>query len=945
MATNGGSGSGVNVNVGADLSRLRQEFQQAQTSVDRSLTEIVNRLGQLGDAANRAEREIQNTGNKMSGSFSGAAGAISGSITGLITKIGGLVAAYAGLQAIMGGFSGTRQLIDDTDALAQNMGVSAERASAYREALQGLDIGVDTFTAASGKMMETLSSNQGIFEKWGVAVRDSNGNLKSQEELFQSTLTRIGEFKDGSDRAAAAQKLLGVDLDTANKLLLLNKENIDAGAAAAEQYGSVVSGDMVSANDDLKAAMVDMNAALDGLKLAFFSNLIPAVTAFIDVISSNLPAAIDFLKGASLVVIGVFEDVWDIGAYIFEQIKSVMESFFSETGVQSIDWSAAVQTAMDVVKAAIVIIVGTFQYMATAVKAAAEIIGIAIGFIVQSVMDLANLNPRAIAGNFTTAMEMAAESSRKANAEIAKNIANIRTNLANIGNGVNIASSTNPLTGLREALTGGGTAPSRPQRYNTNGPTGGTRVTNENVKGGGGGGGGNDEASKLIKAQTDLIEAELNAQLDLMREKNRQEKNMLDEQLRSNEISYRDYYARIGEMAKAESQKQIEIKQKELEALEKLQKTAKNESDKVAVQAQIVKLQSEINVLKEKEGEIDRENARALKQKMEDLKKMRIDLANELSQTSGIMNFDAEFAAVEERYRDMKERMTAEGDTEGLGMLEKLLGYKKADLQIQEFQQKYDLLQTNIRTREIELETQAKRRGTTDATLQKQKLALQREELDNLIELKQKQLEIAEAAYGSGSIQVAQIRQSIAELQSMKVEANEVAKSIKQTVADGFTGLFNDIMNGTKSAKEMFEDFVGSVVQGINRIVAEALSKRLMQTIESIGSAGGGAAGGGGGGFFASIASIFARANGGFVSPGQPYQVGEEGPELFIPRTSGDIVNARDFRQMMADNNRRAPPSVQVNISTPDPHAFRKTQTQVMAELSKTVTRANNRNN
>lgn len=156
-------------------------------------------------------------------------------------------------------------------------------------------------------------------------------------------------------------------------------------------------------------------------------------------------------------------------------------------------------------------------------------------------------------------------------------------------------------------------------------------------------------------------------------------------------------------------------------------------------------------------------------------------------------------------------------------------------------------------------------------------------------------------------------------------------------------------MNGTKSAKEMFEDFVGSVVQGINRIVAEALSKRLMQTIESIGSAGGGAAGGGGGGwggFFSSILGAFSgRANGGFVSAGTPYQVGEDGPELFVPRTSGDIVNARDFRQMMADNNRRGPAPVQVNISTPDPHAFRKTQTQVMAELSKTVTRANNRNN
>ena len=44
---------------------------------------------------------------------------------------------------------------------------------------------------------------------------------------------------------------------------------------------------------------------------------------------------------------------------------------------------------------------------------------------------------------------------------------------------------------------------------------------------------------------------------------------------------------------------------------------------------------------------------------------------------------------------------------------------------------------------------------------------------------------------------------------------------------------------------------------------------------------------GGTGGFFA---EIFGRASGGPVKGGSPYIVGEKGPELFVPGSSGSIV-------------------------------------------------------
>ena len=41
------------------------------------------------------------------------------------------------------------------------------------------------------------------------------------------------------------------------------------------------------------------------------------------------------------------------------------------------------------------------------------------------------------------------------------------------------------------------------------------------------------------------------------------------------------------------------------------------------------------------------------------------------------------------------------------------------------------------------------------------------------------------------------------------------------------------------------------------------------------------------------------KANGGPVSGGQPYMVGERGPELFVPGQSGGVMRNEDMRSLM----------------------------------------------
>jgi hypothetical protein len=100
-------------------------------------------------------------------------------------------------------------------------------------------------------------------------------------------------------------------------------------------------------------------------------------------------------------------------------------------------------------------------------------------------------------------------------------------------------------------------------------------------------------------------------------------------------------------------------------------------------------------------------------------------------------------------------------------------------------------------------------------------------------------------------------------------------------------GLIGAIQRG----KFGFEDLRRVALSVLSEIAAAAIRSGL----DSLGS-GGGSGGAGTAGLISAFTSIFSsflgapgRATGGPVSPGRAYRVGERGPELFVPTSSGRI--------------------------------------------------------
>jgi phage-related minor tail protein len=91
------------------------------------------------------------------------------------------------------------------------------------------------------------------------------------------------------------------------------------------------------------------------------------------------------------------------------------------------------------------------------------------------------------------------------------------------------------------------------------------------------------------------------------------------------------------------------------------------------------------------------------------------------------------------------------------------------------------------------------------------------------------------------------------------------------------------IVDGTKTTSEAFRDMARAILAELYRVLV------VQQIVGQIRSAVGGS--GLIGNFMGSMLGLPGRASGGPMMAGQPYLVGERGPEIVVPSRSGTVMN------------------------------------------------------
>lgn len=188
-------------------------------------------------------------------------------------------------------------------------------------------------------------------------------------------------------------------------------------------------------------------------------------------------------------------------------------------------------------------------------------------------------------------------------------------------------------------------------------------------------------------------------------------------------------------------------------------------------------------------------------------------------------------------------------------------------------------------------------------------------------------------------------------IEELAASTNLLADKFREIFVDSFTDAVVDVVNGTKSISDAFRQMERAIVSSISRIAANNIATAIFGQ-GSMGGAGinwlAGLFGGGGGatsmpwssttmdpfGFF----GLPGMASGGMLTAGQPAVVGEKGPELFIPKTSGNVVPNDVLRAKRASRG-----NITINVNVP-PSTTRSTADQIAVQTARAVNRAIYRN-
>ena len=166
--------------------------------------------------------------------------------------------------------------------------------------------------------------------------------------------------------------------------------------------------------------------------------------------------------------------------------------------------------------------------------------------------------------------------------------------------------------------------------------------------------------------------------------------------------------------------------------------------------------------------------------------------------------------------------------------------------------------------------------------------------------------------------QIATLKDDLAEMTSIATLAGKSA----ETIGGAFGNAFRDLISGAASARQVLAGFFQDVAQGFAQMASEIIAKQMaMIALQTILKALGAVAGASSGGTFAPSnvgpfgaagastalsfdpSAMVPRALGGPTASGQPYKVGENGPELFVPYQAGSIIPAEATEALEAINN------------------------------------------
>ena len=248
----------------ATLGEAVLELKTDSTALVKGMRDAKRGTDDLARQFQRVGRSMQQVGSSLTRSLTLPLAAVGAAFAAATVEAGNYADKILDLEQITGLSTESLQELEHVATVA---GVSFE----------GLTGTIQRFSARLPQIEAGTSESAIAFDKLGVALRDSQGNVRDMEELFPELIMSLQNVENVTERNAIAQQVFGRSLNDLAPILGMTADQFEAARSEAHELGLVLDGDALNAANDYRVEIESLGAQLKTLWRNFAVDLIPVI--------------------------------------------------------------------------------------------------------------------------------------------------------------------------------------------------------------------------------------------------------------------------------------------------------------------------------------------------------------------------------------------------------------------------------------------------------------------------------------------------------------------------------------------------------------------------------------------------------------------------------------------------------------------------------------------
>lgn len=241
----------------------------------------------------------------------------------------------------------TRAYADNVLQLSVQYGLSTDKIQEFQYMSELTDTSLETITGSITKLtknMQTATKGTGdrykAFEQLGISITDTDGNMRSADEVFNEAIIRLGQVSNETERDALAMNLFGKSAMELNPLIAVGREGLADYRDEAHQMGYVLDTDTLESLGAVDDAMQRASKRMDAVKNQIGRYLAPIVAQITEAfaewrmsvdwqsLGQTIQTVVNGIGKVIKGLIDIFKTVIEVGEKVAKTLKDIFTGQF-----------------------------------------------------------------------------------------------------------------------------------------------------------------------------------------------------------------------------------------------------------------------------------------------------------------------------------------------------------------------------------------------------------------------------------------------------------------------------------------------------------------------------------------------------------------------------------------------------------------------------------------